>query len=75
LVSRKTLGARGDVLQNLGHCARERTRGEHRLLRATEFRRGNHLERLGDLLRVLHAADTAANVYERGHGRWTFAME
>ena len=43
-------------------CAGERPRLLDPLLRAAQLRRGDHLHRLGDLLRRLDRADAAADI-------------
>ena len=47
-------------------CARIGPRRLGRLLRAAQLRRGDHLHRLGDLLRRLHRGDAVAEVFEAG---------
>ena len=39
----------------------------HALLRATHFGGGDHLHRLGDLLRILNALDLIPNLLRGGH--------
>src|SRR5581483_10268477 len=47
-----------------------RPRREHPFLRAAQLRRGHHLHGLGDLLRVLDAADAAPDINCAGHIRY-----
>ena len=53
----------GDVGQHGAHALRIGTRGLGGLLRATQLRRGDHLHRLGDLLRRLDRGDPVAEVF------------
>ena len=52
------------AVQHFQHALRERPRRDDAFLRAPQARRGDHLHRLGDLLRRLDGADPAAEVYE-----------
>src|SRR6185369_10467717 len=61
-------GAAGHRVEDLLHPARVGTGREDGLLRAPQLGRRDHLHGLGDLLRVLHAADAAADVDEGRHG-------
>ena len=47
-----------------------RTGRKHPVLRLAHLRGRNHLHRLGDLARVLHALDLSANFLCTGHGIW-----
>ena len=60
--------ARGHAVQDLHHLPRVGPGREHRLLGAAQLGRRDHLHGLGDLLRVLDAADPPADVDEGGHG-------
>ena len=60
-------GARDHAAENLDHLAGVGTGREHRLLGAPKLRCRHHLHGLGDLLRVLDAADPTADVDEGGH--------
>ncbi len=53
----------GDVGEHRAHALRIGTRGLGGLLRATQLRRGDHLHRLGDLLRRLDRGDPVAEVF------------
>jgi hypothetical protein len=55
----------GDVGQNRAHALRIGTRSFRGFLRAAQLRRGDHLHRLGDLLRRLHRGDAVAEVFGR----------
>src|SRR5262249_28573601 len=57
----------GDVGEHGRHALRIGARRLRRLLRAPQLCRGDHLHRLGDLLRRLHRGDAVAHVFERGH--------
>ena len=50
------------MTQHLSHLAGVRARLKNRFLRAAELCRRDHLHGLGDLLRALNTADTAAYV-------------
>ena len=58
------LDARRQAVQHRQHALRERPRGDDALLRALQARGGDHLHRLGDLLRRLDRADPATQVDE-----------
>jgi len=60
--------ARGDRGKHLAQTGGVRARGEHPLLRAAQLGRRHHLHGLGDLLRVLDAADPAPDIDRAGHG-------
>jgi hypothetical protein len=61
------VGTRGEGVEDLHHLARVRPGREHRFLGAAELGRGDHLHRLGDLLRALDAADPSPDVGQGGH--------
>ena len=52
----------GDVRQNRAHALRIGTGRLGRLLRAPKLRRGDHLHRLGDLLRRLDGGDPVLQI-------------
>src|SRR5690606_7125973 len=54
---------RGDV----AHLVGVRTRLAHAVLRLAHLRRGDHLHRLRDLARVLHALDLGADLFAARH--------
>ena len=54
--------ARGDAAQHALHLNGVGTRVDDPLLRAAQLRRGDHLHRLGDLLRVLHRPNAAPEI-------------
>ena len=56
------IDARGDAAQHALHLDGVGTRAHDPLLRAAQLRRGDHLHRLGDLLRVLDRADAAPEI-------------
>ena len=58
----------GHASQQLGQLLGVGTRRDRCFLRAAELRRGHHLHRLGDLLRVAHRGDALANDLEARHG-------
>jgi len=72
-MSGRAVLVRGDPRRDGGERRLERrgvgTRREDAVLRAAQLRRRDHLHRLRDLLRVLHAADPAPDVDQVGHGR------
>ena len=53
----------GDVGQHRAHALRVGPGGFRCFLRATQLRRGDHLHRLGDLLRRLDRGDTVSKVF------------
>ena len=53
----------GDVGQHRAHPLRIGTRRLGSFLRTAQLRRGDHLHRLGDLLRRLDRGDTVAEVF------------
>ena len=57
----------GNLLEGVAHSLGVGPRGGDRLLRAPQFGRGDHPHRARDLLRLLDAADPAANVLEVRH--------
>ena len=59
---------RSQVLRHLAQFQSVGARGEDLVLRAAQLRRGHHLHRLGDLLRVLHRPDAAAKIDQASHG-------
>ena len=59
---RRRVDARREAVQHAQHLRGERPRLLNPLLRAAQLRRGDHLHRLGDLLRRLHRADAAADI-------------
>ena len=58
----RRIDARGDAAEHALHLDRVGPRAHDPLLRAAQLRRGDHLHRLGDLLRVLHRADAAPEI-------------
>ena len=57
----------GEMLRHLAQFQGVRARREDLVLRATQLRRGDHLHRLGDLLRVLHRPDAPAKIDQARH--------
>ena len=62
------IGSRYERLQDVRQHLRIGTRGQGALLRAAQFRGRDGLHGLRDLPRVDHAADTAPDVENVGHG-------
>ena len=62
-------GATRDATERSDRLERRRVRSrrDRPILRAAQLRRGDHLDRLRDLLRVLHAPDPPADVDEACH--------
>jgi len=60
----RLIDPRGDARQHAPGFTGERTGGHDAFLRATQLRRGHHLQGLRDLLRRLHGANAPAHVYE-----------
>lgn len=59
---RGRIHARRDAREHALRLNREGPRGNHFFLRATQLRRGDHLQRLRDLLRQLDGANAPAHV-------------
>ncbi|MNT07681.1 hypothetical protein D3C72_1423960 [compost metagenome] len=58
---------RSQVRRNVAHLLGVGTGTAHPLLRLAHLGRGDHLHRLGDLARVLHALDLGSNLFRSGH--------
>jgi hypothetical protein len=58
------IDARHQAVQHFQHALRERPRRDDAFLRAPQARRGDHLHRLGNLLRRLDGANSATEVNE-----------
>ena len=56
------------------HAADVGTRGTHPILRPFHLRGRDHLHRLGDLARALHALDLVANLFRAGHRRDSYQV-
>ena len=60
----------GKMRANYTNLVAVGTSRKHPVLRLAHLRGRNHLHRLGDLSRVLHALDLSANFLCTGHGIW-----
>src|SRR5438552_10880075 len=65
---RYVLDARREIPENMLELFGVRPRAQHAVLRAPQFRRGNCLHRLRQLLGILDRANPAPDVQETWHG-------